>query len=148
MRIGQAAKASGIPAKMIRYYENIGLVPAAERLESGYRDYDATDVHRLRFIRAARHLGYSHKRVRELLSLWSDRNRSSSQAKAMASAHVAELETRATELADMIKPLRRLYAVTKGRAAQRRSLHSEHLRLAVRNLVDDKGFSLLAGHAR
>ena len=56
MRIGQAAKASGIPAKMIRYYENIGLVPAAERLESGYRDYDATDVHRLRFIRAARHL--------------------------------------------------------------------------------------------
>ena len=108
MKIGQAAKASGVPAKMIRYYEHIGLVPPAGRLKSGYRDYGAADVHRLRFIRTARHLGYSLKRVRELLHLWSDRKRSSSQVKAMALAHVAELETRASELADMVKSLRQL----------------------------------------
>ena len=115
MKIGQAAKASGVPAKMIRYYEHIGLVPPAGRLKSGYRDYDATDVHRLRFIRTARHLGYSLKRVGELLHLWSDRKCSSSKVKAMALVHVAELETRATELADMVKSLRQLVRNCDGR---------------------------------
>lgn len=110
MRIGQAAKASGVPAKMIRYYEHIGLVPRAGRLKNEYRDYDEADVDRLRFIRTARHLGYSLTRVRELLHLWSDRSRSGSHVRAIALAHVAELETRASELADMVKTLRQLAA--------------------------------------
>lgn len=115
MKIGQAAKASGVPAKMIRYYEHIGLVPPAGRLKSGYRDYGAADVQRLRLIRTARHLGYSLKRVRELLHLWSDRNRNSSQVKAIALAHLTVLETRATELADMVKSLRQLVRNCEGR---------------------------------
>jgi Cu(I)-responsive transcriptional regulator len=115
MNIGQAAKASGIPAKMIRYYESIGLVPLAGRLENGYRDYGATDVHRLRFIRTARHVGFSLKRVSELLRLWSDRKRSSSDVKALALAHIAELEARRTELADMVETLRDLAHKCGGR---------------------------------
>jgi len=102
MNIGQAAKASGIAAKIIRYYERIGLVPQATRLENGYRAYGTTDVHRLRFVRCARHAGFSLEKVRELLGLWSDHKRSRSDIKAMASACIAELENRATDLADAV----------------------------------------------
>ena len=108
MNIAQAATASGIPAKMIRYYETIGLVPRARRLKNGYRDYDATDVHRLRFVRCARDVGLSLERVSELLRLWSDRKRSRSEIKAAALASVAELEARAADVADMIRTLRRV----------------------------------------
>jgi DNA-binding transcriptional MerR regulator len=79
MNVDQAAKAPGLPAKMIRYYETIGLVPPARRLKNGHRDYDATAVHRLRFVRCARDVGLSLKKVSELLSLWSDRKRSCSE---------------------------------------------------------------------
>lgn len=119
MNIGQAAKASGVPAKMIRYYETIGLVPPARRLKNGYRDYDATDVHRLRFVRCARDVGLSLERVGELLRLWSDRKRSSSEIKAAALANVAELEARAANLADMIKTMRRLARTSEQQARQR-----------------------------
>ena len=108
MNIGQAADLSGISAKMIRYYESIGLVPHADRTKGGYRDYDHTDVHRLQFIRRARDLGFSVDRVRELLKLWSDRKRSRADVKAVAQDHIAELETRAAELRQMIKTLRHL----------------------------------------
>lgn len=114
MNIGQAAKASGISAKMIRYYESIDLVPRAGRTGGGYRDYDQTDIHRLRFIKSARDLGFDFDRVRELLKLWIDRNRSSSDVKALALDHIAELEARATELARMIKTLRHLADACEG----------------------------------
>lgn len=108
MNIGEASKASGISAKMIRYYESISLVPRAGRTGSGYRDYGAADVHRLRFIRRARDLGFSFEQVRELLKLWSDRKRSSASVKKLALVHIEELEVRAQELDVMIKTLRDL----------------------------------------
>jgi Cu(I)-responsive transcriptional regulator len=119
MNIGQAAEASGLPAKMIRYYETIGLVPPARRLKNGYRDYDATAVHRLRFVRCARDVGLSLEKVSELLSLWSDRKRSRSEVKAAALANVAELEDRAADLADMIETMRRLARASEQRGRQR-----------------------------
>jgi Cu(I)-responsive transcriptional regulator len=108
MNIGQASLASGISAKMIRYYEGIGLVPAAGRSNGGYREYGPDDVHRLRFIRRARDLGFSFERVRELLKLWSDQKRSSAKVKALALAHIGELEARAKELRELIRTLRHL----------------------------------------
>jgi Cu(I)-responsive transcriptional regulator len=114
VNIGQASNASGISAKAIRYYESIGLVPRAGRSDGGYRDYAPADIHRLRFIRRARDLGFSFDQVRELLKLWSDKRRSSKDVKALALAHIAELEARATELQQMIKTLRHLVAACEG----------------------------------
>jgi len=108
VNIGQAAQASGITAKMIRYYESIGLFPQAGRTANGYRDYETADVQRLRFIRRARDLGFSLKRIRELLELWSDQDRHSADVKSLALAHIAELEARAAELKGMMKILRTL----------------------------------------
>lgn len=108
MNIGQAAEASGISAKMIRYYESIGLLPQAMRTRGGYRDYDTADVQRLRFIRRARDLGFSLDRIGDLLKLWSDQNRHSADVKSVALAHISELEGRAAELKSMIKTLRTL----------------------------------------
>ncbi len=114
MNIGQASKASGISAKMIRYYESIGLVPKAGRTGGGYRDYDDTDIHRLRFIRRARDLGFPFEQVRELLKLWGDHRRSSADVKALALSHIAELEARATELKAMIGTLKHLAHACEG----------------------------------
>jgi DNA-binding transcriptional MerR regulator len=75
MNIGQAAKASGVSAKMIRHYEEVGLVPEPQRTDSGYRQYAAAEVHTLRFIRQARDLGFSIREIGELLSLWHNRKR-------------------------------------------------------------------------
>jgi len=86
MNIGQAAASSGVTAKMIRHYEVIGLIPSANRQASNYRSNTASDISRLQFIRRARDLGFSIDRIRELLKLWSDRNRSSSEVKAIALA--------------------------------------------------------------
>ncbi len=82
MQIGQAARASGASAKMIRHYEAIGLIGAAERRDSNYRLYSTDDIGRLRFIRRARDLGFSIDRIRDLLALWTDRGRSSAEVKA------------------------------------------------------------------
>ena len=108
MNIGQASKASGITAKMIRHYEAIGLVPRAGRTGGNYRDYGPTDVHRLRFICRARDLGFSLTQIRDLLKLWSDQKRSSANVKALAVQHIAELERRAAHLKDMIGTLKHL----------------------------------------
>ena len=108
MNIGQAARASGVSAKMIRHYESIGLVPPADRRDSGYRDYGAADLHRLGFIRHARDLGFSLERIRVLLGLWSDPGRSNADVKAIARAHVRELEDRARQLNEMADALRTL----------------------------------------
>jgi MerR family transcriptional regulator, copper efflux regulator len=114
MDIGQASHASGVSAKMIRYYESIGLVPRAQRRESGYRDYGSADVHRLRFIRRARDLNFSIDQIRDLLRLWSDRKRSNAEVKALAFRHVAELEERAKHLKEMANALRSLASACEG----------------------------------
>ena len=92
MNIGDVSKASGLPAKTIRYYESIGLIGAPSRGDCGYRSYTDADVNTLRFLRRARDLGFSTAHMRELLSLWQDRSRDSSAVKKIALAHVAKLE--------------------------------------------------------
>jgi MerR family transcriptional regulator, copper efflux regulator len=103
MNIGKAAKLSGLPAKMIRYYEAIGMVPPQKRLRNGYRQYDMEDVHRLRFVQGPRNVGLSVSETAELLSLWSDRERSSSTVKKLALTYIDRLEVRAAEVRDMIR---------------------------------------------
>jgi Cu(I)-responsive transcriptional regulator len=108
MNIGQASSASGITAKMIRYYETIGLIEPAARTDSGYRAYTETDVHTLRFIRRARDLGFSVDQMRELLALWRDRGRASADVKRIAMEHVADLERKAAALRQMADTLHHL----------------------------------------
>ena len=108
MNIGEAASASGVSAKMIRHYEVMTLLPAARRTESGYRQYDQNDVHTLQFIRHSRDLGFSLTEIAELLSLWLNRRRPSRQVKALAEAHIHELERKAAELLAMKATLEHL----------------------------------------
>ena len=108
MNIGEAAKVSGVSAKMIRYYESIGLIPEAARSESGYRVYNASEVHTLQFIRRARDMGFPVKAIAQLLALWQDRDRASAEVKAIALAHVDELYAKIAELEAMANTLRRL----------------------------------------
>ncbi|MDP3085181.1 MAG: Cu(I)-responsive transcriptional regulator [Rubrivivax sp.] len=108
MNIGEAARASGVSAKMLRHYEAVGLVPEAVRTAAGYRIYGDAEVHTLRFIRHSRDLGFSIKQIAELLALWRDRSRPSRQVKALALAHVAELEAKVAELQAMKATLEHL----------------------------------------
>jgi len=108
MNIGQAAKASGVSAKMIRHYEEVGLVPAPNRTDSGYRQYTDNEVHTLHFIRRSRDLGFSIPQIGELVGLWHDRKRPSRQVKALAQAHIQELERKAQELLTMKAALEHL----------------------------------------
>ena len=101
MRIGEAAKRSGMAAKTIRFYEEAGLIEPAPRRESGYREFGDDDVRRLRFIHRARGLGFSVVEVGRLLSLWSDRERASADVKRLALEHVARVEAKMTELRSM-----------------------------------------------
>lgn len=114
MNIGKAAAASGVSAKMIRYYESIGLIPEVSRTEAGYRDYSDKDVHRLRFIRRARDLGFSVDQMAELLALWQDRGRASADVKRIALEHVAELQRKARELQEMSETLAHLAGHCQG----------------------------------
>ena len=108
MQIGKAAKASGVSPKMIRYYEEIGLIPPSTRLESGYRLYSEHDMHRLRFIHRSRELGYSTERIRELLRLWNDRDRPSREVKRVTLAHIAELEAQIERMKELLATLNHL----------------------------------------
>ena len=98
MSIGEAASQSGVPPKTIRYYEEIGLIAPADRLENGYRTYDGKDVQTLRFIQRARGLGFSLKEVADLLALYHDRRRASRDVKRLALIHVGELDRKIAEL--------------------------------------------------
>ena len=99
--IGQASEAAGVSAKMIRYYESIGLVRPASRLASNYRQYDRVAVQTLRIVARARSLGFSIEEISRLLALWQDRRRSSAEVKALAFEHVAELDRRIAALRGM-----------------------------------------------
>ncbi len=98
MNIGSVAKKTGVSAKTIRYYEEIGLIPPALRAENGYRHYASNDVDTLRFIQRARRLGFSVKDVGNLLALWRDKERASADVKAFALNHIQEVERRIAEL--------------------------------------------------
>lgn len=116
MNIGEAAAASGVSAKMIRYYESVGLIPAPARSEAGYRVYGEQEVHLLRFVRRARDLGFPVERIGRLLALWQDRSRASADVKRLALAHVEELERKARELQEMAATLKHLAATCHGDA--------------------------------
>jgi MerR family copper efflux transcriptional regulator len=105
MKIGEAAEASGVSAKMIRHYEAHGLTPRAGRTQSGYRMYDAGDVHVLRFIRRARDLGFSIAEIKTLLALWNNRRRASGDVKRLATKHIAELDGKIAGLQAMRRTL-------------------------------------------
>lgn len=108
LTIGQAAADSGVSAKMIRYYEDVGLFRPESRSGNGYRQFNEQDLHALRFIRRARDLGFSLDEIRELLALWRDEKRSSAEVKKLALRHVAELDKRIRELQEMATTLRHL----------------------------------------
>lgn len=108
MNIGEAAAASGISTKMIRYYEQIGLIKSVTRTMAGYRIYSDNDVHALRFICRARDLGFTVEQMTDLMALWNDRGRASGDVKRIASGHIEALENKMRELQEMTHALRHL----------------------------------------
>jgi MerR family copper efflux transcriptional regulator len=114
MNIGQAARHSGLSAKMIRYYESIGLLRPATRSDSGYRLYQPEDLHSLAFIKRSRDLGFSLEEVARLLTLWQDRQRASADVKALATQHIDELNRRIEELVSLRDTLSELVAHCQG----------------------------------
>lgn len=108
MNIGEAAKVSGVNAKLIRHYESIGIIPKASRTDSGYRVYSDSDVHTLSFVRRARSLGFSMKEIKKLVGLWRNRSRASADVKVLAQTHIKELEDKITELELMRDTLKHL----------------------------------------
>ena len=112
--IGEASRLSGVSAKMIRHYEAIGLIPAAEREASGYRTYRAEDVHTLRFVGRARSLGFPIATIVELLALWRDRSRSNADVRRLAQRHADELRRKMAELANMTAALDHLVGACAG----------------------------------
>jgi len=108
MNIGQAATASGVSAKMIRHYEQVGLVRPPKRTMSNYRTYSASDVHVLRFVKRARTLGFSMADIKDLLALWQNNGRPSAAVKKIAGRHVDELKRKVAEMESMIQALQHL----------------------------------------
>ena len=116
MNIGQAAAASGLSARMIRHYEAVGLLPATQRSEAGYRHYDQTQLHTLRFIQRSRNLGFSIEQITQLLSLWQDADRNSAEVKALTAVHLQELEEKIASLQAMHQTLSNLAECCQGDA--------------------------------
>lgn len=114
MNIGEAARRSGVSARMLRHYESLGLLPEVARTDSGYRQYDDSAVHTLRFIRRARELGFEMAEIERLLGLWRNRRRSSAEVKRIAAAHVTDLQARIAGLQAMQATLARLASCCHG----------------------------------
>jgi Cu(I)-responsive transcriptional regulator len=114
MNIGEASDRSGVSAKMIRYYESVGLLPSAARRANGYRDYGDQDVAVLQFVRRTRDLGFSLEEVSSLLALWSNTKRPSREVKKLAEKHIADLEVRITEMREVAKTLKKLAGACHG----------------------------------
>ncbi|WP_277814407.1 Cu(I)-responsive transcriptional regulator [Acidovorax sp. Root275] len=112
--IGVAAQRAGISARMVRHYESLGLVKGVARTDSGYRQYTEADVHALHFIRRSRDLGFSMEEIAELLGLWHDRGRASSQVKRIAQAHIEDLSERIASMQAMQRSLQTLVSCCKG----------------------------------
>jgi MerR family copper efflux transcriptional regulator len=108
LNIGEAAKRSGVSAKMVRHYESLGLLPAVHRTESGYRQYGDREVHTLKFIRRARDLGFSMAEIAQLLKLWQNRRRSSAEVHRIANRHVDDLKRKLAEMEAMKRSLEHL----------------------------------------
>jgi len=108
MNIGEVAKQSGVNSKMIRRYEELGIIPKAGRSFSGYRQYSSNDIHVLKFVKRSRELGFSMKDIKQLVSLWRNKSRTSSQVKNIAIKHINELEKKLAELQSMLKTLKHL----------------------------------------
>jgi len=113
MNIGEAARASGLPAKTIRYYEDIGLIAPA-RDANGYRRFSDTAMHELRFVQRARGLGFSVDECRTLLSLYRDRERASADVKSIATAKLGEIDRKIAELQAMRAALKALAETCHG----------------------------------
>ena len=116
LNIGQAAKQSGVSAKMIRHYESLGLLPMVHRTDAGYRQYGASEVHTLSFIRRGRALGFSMAEIAELLKLWQNKQRASADVKQIAQTHVADLDRRIAEMTAMRDTLQNLAQCCQGNA--------------------------------
>lgn len=112
--IGEAARASGVTAKMIRHYESIGLTISARRTESGYRVYTEQDVRVLQFIHRGRTLGFSLERIGELLALWQDKDRAAADVRALAQQHILELEQKIAQMQAMKRTLEHLAHECRG----------------------------------
>ena len=108
LSIGQIAKQAGVGVETVRFYERQGLLEEPDRKASGYRQYDGTSVHTLRFIRRARDLGFSIKEIAELVSLWRNRRRASADVKRIALTHAADLQRRIDEMQSMQRTLQHL----------------------------------------
>lgn len=108
MNIGQVAAMSDVNSKMIRRYEELGIIPKAGRSLAGYRQYSEKDVHVLRFVKRARELGFSMKDIKQLISLWRNKSRPSSQVKNIALKHRMELENKLKEIQAMLNTINNL----------------------------------------
>jgi MerR family transcriptional regulator, copper efflux regulator len=114
--IGEAAKRSGVTAKMIRHYESLRLLKQARRTDAGYRVYDDTEIHTLRFIKRARDLGFSIKEIQQLLGLWQNRRRASADVRRIAQTHITALDMKIHELQSMRRTLEQLVVHCHGDA--------------------------------
>lgn len=114
MNIGEISKASGLSAKMIRYYEEVGLIHPAQRNDNGYRRYANESLNVLRFIRRSRDLGFSLDRIKILLSLWQDRSRKSAEVKALAENYIHELDQQIEKLSSIRSQLEQLHQCCHG----------------------------------
>jgi len=114
--IGEAARLSGVSARMVRHYEGLGLLPVVARTESGYRQYGDADIHTLRFIKRSRDLGFSMEEIAELVGLWHNRRRASASVKRIAKKHLDELEQRIADMQSMRNTLANLVHCCHGDA--------------------------------